>query len=84
MIIRQLDNHIQEYRAAVEMDMMISDSNSTYAADLRFALEVMEECSCLGLDSAYATKLGSVMLRQMERAEADQARTAEHSESVPV
>jgi hypothetical protein len=61
---------------------MISDSNSTYAADLRFALDVMEEHSCLGLDREYSAKLRSVMLRQIERAEADQVRSPEHSESV--
>ena len=49
--------------------------NSTYADDLRFALEVMEEYSCLGLDMEYATKLRSVMIRQIERAEADQVRS---------
>ena len=63
---------------------MISDSNSTYAADLRFALDVMEEHSCLGLDREYASKLRSVMLRQIEQAEADQVRSAENLEYVPV
>ncbi len=63
---------------------MISDSNSTYAADLRFALDVMEEHSCLGLDCEYASKLRSVMLRQIEQAEADQVRSAENLEYVPV
>ncbi len=49
--------------------------NSTYAGDLRFTLEVMEEYSCLGLDMEYATKLRSVIIRQIERAEADQVRS---------
>jgi len=40
--------------------------NSTYADDLRFALEVKEEYSCLGLDMEYAAKLRSVMIRQIE------------------
>lgn len=48
--------------------------NSTYADDLRFALEVMEEYSCLGLDLDYALKIRSVMIRLIERAEADQVR----------
>ncbi len=67
---------------------MIFDSNSTYAADLRFALDVMEERSCLGLDCEYAAKLRSkirsLMLRHIERAEADQVRSSEYSECVPV
>ena len=49
--------------------------NSTYAEDLRFALEVMEKHSCLGLDMKYAAELRSVLIRQIERAEADQARS---------
>jgi len=56
---------------------MIYDNNSAYVADLRFALEVMEEGSCLGLETEYATKLRSVILRRIESAEADQVRSPE-------
>jgi hypothetical protein len=51
------------------------EMNSTYADDLRFALKVVEEYQCLGLGVDYATKLRSVMIRQIERAEADQVRS---------
>ena len=53
--------------------------NSTYAEDLRFALQVMGEYSCLGLDMEYAIKLRSVLIRQIERAEADQSRPRSES-----
>lgn len=46
--------------------------NPTYADGLRFALEMMEEYSCLGLDMEYAAKLRSVMILQIERTNADQ------------
>jgi hypothetical protein len=34
--------------------------------DLRFALQVLQEGSCLGLDPEYASKLQSVILRQID------------------
>jgi hypothetical protein len=43
--------------------------NSTYVDDLRFALEIMDEYSHLGLDSEHAAKLRSVMQHQIARAE---------------
>ena len=43
--------------------------NPTYVDDLRFALEIMDECSHLGLDSEHASKLRSLMLQQISRAE---------------
>jgi len=48
---------------------MISDNNPGYADDLRFAIDVMDEYSHLGLDSEYASELRSLMLRQITRAE---------------
>jgi len=47
----------------------------TFADDLRFALQMVEEYQCLRLDAEYATKLRFVMIRQIERAEADQSRS---------
>ena len=40
----------------------------TYVDDLRFALEVMDEYSHLGLDSEHAAKLRSLMLEQIAKA----------------
>jgi hypothetical protein len=48
---------------------MISDNNPGYADDLRFALDVMDEYSHLGLDSEYASRLRSLMLGQIAKAE---------------
>lgn len=41
----------------------------TYVDDLRFALEIMDEYSHLGLDSEHAAKLRSLMLDQIAKAE---------------
>ena len=38
--------------------------------ELRYALEVMEEYSHLGLDDEYAGKLREILLRRIEQAEA--------------
>jgi len=38
--------------------------------DYRFALQVLQERSNLGLDSEYASKIRSVILEQIERGEA--------------
>jgi len=46
---------------------MISENNSTYVDDLRFALEVMEQRSSLGLDREYAARLRSVILNKWFR-----------------
>lgn len=43
--------------------------NPEYVADLRFALEVMDEYAHLGLDSEHATQLRDLMLEQIEKAE---------------
>lgn len=47
---------------------MLSE-NPAYVDDLRFALEIMDEYSHLGLDSEHASKLRSLMLQQIARAE---------------
>jgi len=41
----------------------------TYADDLRFALEILDEYSHLGLDSEHAAKLRFLMLQHIARAE---------------
>ena len=48
---------------------MIPDSSPSYSADLRFALNVLDEESHLGLDSEYALQLQTVILKQIEQAE---------------
>lgn len=53
---------------------MISDNNPGYADDLRFAIDVMDESSHLGLDSEYASRLRSLMLQQIAKAEDAQKR----------
>lgn len=40
------------------------------ATELRYALEVMEEYSHLGLDDEYASKLRGILLKHIEEAEA--------------
>jgi len=49
---------------------MFSDRLPSQIDDLRFALEVLQERSNLGLDSVYASKIQSVILQQIERGEA--------------
>jgi len=49
---------------------MISDHNPAFIADLRFALDVMDERSHLGLDSEYHSRLRSLLLAEIEEAEA--------------
>jgi hypothetical protein len=48
---------------------MFPDRIPTVLDDLRFALQVLQEDSYLGLDPEYASKLQSVILRQIERGE---------------
>lgn len=43
---------------------------SDAAIELRYALEVMDEYSHLGLDDEYASKLRDILLRRIEAAEA--------------
>ena len=47
--------------------LMFSERLPQVMDDLRFALQVLREDSCLGLDPEYALKLQSVILRQIER-----------------
>jgi hypothetical protein len=47
---------------------MMSDNNPAFLDDLWFAIHVMDESSHLGLDSEYASKLRTLMLRQIEMA----------------
>ena len=47
---------------------MMHDNNPAFLDDLRFAIKVMDEHSHLGLDSEYASKLRTLMLRQIEKA----------------
>jgi hypothetical protein len=39
---------------------------SAHASDLRYALDVLEEYSHLGLDDEYANKLREILERQLE------------------
>ena len=53
---------------------MIPERIPTFLDDLRFALQVLQERSGLGLDSEYTSKIQSVILEQIERGEAVLAR----------
>jgi hypothetical protein len=56
----------QKYNSA----MLDSRINSDPAADFRFALDVMEEDSHLGLDDEFASKLRDILLRRINLADA--------------
>jgi hypothetical protein len=43
--------------------------SSDAATELRYALDVMEEYSHLGLDDEYASKLRDILVRRIEEAE---------------
>jgi hypothetical protein len=43
--------------------------NPDLATELRYALDVMEEYSRLGLDDEYASKLRDILLRRIEETE---------------
>jgi len=49
--------------------MSISAPNPDLAKELRYALDVMEEYSHLGLDDAAAGKLREILLRRIKNAE---------------
>ena len=49
---------------------MYSIPNPDVVTELRFALDVMEEYSHLGLDDEAASKLRSILLRRIDEAEA--------------
>lgn len=46
------------------------DAGTDAGTELRYALEVMEEYSHLGLDDEYASKLREILLRRIDEAEA--------------
>lgn len=56
----------REGRASVE-PLQRSDA----ATELRYALDVMEEYSHLGLDDEYTEKLREILLRRIDEAEAE-------------
>jgi hypothetical protein len=60
---------------------MIPDSSPSYSADLRFALQVLDEESHLGLDSQYASQLRTVILKQI--AQAEEARKRRPTSEIP-
>jgi hypothetical protein len=49
--------------------VMNTNTRDDAAEDLRYALEVMEEYSHLGLDDEYAGKLRDILVRRIEHAE---------------
>jgi hypothetical protein len=49
---------------------MLAERNPAILDDLRFALNVLQESSNLGLDAQYTAKLVSVIQQQIERGEA--------------
>lgn len=73
-VVSLLRRHLVKARpiaTRVEYTYMTSDETFARVEDLRFALSVMEEHSHLGLDSEYASKLRSLMLRQIAETEQD-------------
>ena len=50
--------------------MMYRTPNPDHVTELRYALDVMDEYSHLGLDSEAASKLRHILLRRIEEAEA--------------
>jgi hypothetical protein len=48
---------------------MVTTLNSDLTTELRYALDVMEEYSHLGLDDEYASKLREIQLRRIEESE---------------
>lgn len=54
----------------VEGTFVNTIQRSDAAVELRYALEVMDEYSHLGLDDEYASKLRDILLRRIEEAEA--------------
>lgn len=51
--------------------MLDTKSKSDVVTDLRYALDVMEEYSHLGLDDEAASKLREILIRQIDDARAD-------------
>lgn len=48
--------------------MLETKTNSNSAMDLRYALDVMEECCHLGLDDRFAEKLRDILVRHIRNA----------------
>jgi hypothetical protein len=55
------------------LTIMSNPVNSQLAEELRFALDVMEEYSHLGLDDAAANKIRRILLRRIDDAEASRS-----------
>ena len=51
--------------------MLDTKSKADLVRDLRYALDVMEEYSHLGLDDEAASKLRQILVRQIDEARAD-------------
>lgn len=49
---------------------MYDSRNTVIAADLNFALDVLQESSHLGLDSEYSAKIKAVIEKQLRRRQA--------------
>ena len=63
---------------------MYAVRNSVVVDDLRFALDVLQESSHLGLDSEYASRLRSVILEQVERRESESGLNPHQFDPAPV
>jgi hypothetical protein len=55
---------------------MISANNPALVADLRFALDVLDERSHLGLDSEYHSRIRFLLLAEIKDAEAKRPLTS--------
>jgi len=55
---------------------MISVNNPAFIADLRFALDVLDERSHLGLDSEYHSRIRSLLLAEIGEAEEERPFTS--------
>lgn len=51
------------------LDSMLSDATTVVLDDFRFALDVIEDRSHLGLDPAYASKLRALIVKRIARTE---------------
>jgi len=64
-----LKHPIARENARVEGAFVDTIPSSDAATELRYALDVMEEYSHLGLDDEYASKLRDILVRRIEEAE---------------
>jgi len=65
-----LEHPIPMENPRVEGAFVNTIARSDAATELRYALDVMEEYSHLGLDDEYAGKLRDILVRRIEEAEA--------------